>query len=138
MRYSIDELAALSGLSARTIRYYIAEGLMDRPEGEKRGAHYLPRHLEQLHQVRQWTEAGHSHEAIRSLRASGSPPRLTQDERLPAESWTRLRLAEGVELHLQTARAGLSPAQVQALSHQLRDLIQGLHQATPQLSASDA
>ena len=40
--------------------YHIAEGLVDRPEGEKRGAHYLRRHLEQLLVIRRrdrcWSE----------------------------------------------------------------------------------
>jgi hypothetical protein len=40
-RFSIDELSALAGVTPRTVRYYIAEGLVDRPEGEKRGSHYV-------------------------------------------------------------------------------------------------
>ena len=42
-RFSIDELSTLAGVTPRTVRYYIAEGLVDRPEGEKRGSHYLRR-----------------------------------------------------------------------------------------------
>ena len=38
-RFSIDELSTLAGVTPRTVRYYIAEGLVDRPEGEKRGSH---------------------------------------------------------------------------------------------------
>ena len=51
-RYSIDELSTLAGVTPRTVRYYIAEGLLDRPAGEKRGAHYLERHLAQLLLIR--------------------------------------------------------------------------------------
>ena len=51
-RHSLDELASLAGLTARTVRFYIQQGLIDRPAGEKRGAHYLARHLEQLLLVR--------------------------------------------------------------------------------------
>ena len=67
-RYSIDELSVLAGLTPRTVRYYIAEGLVDRPLGEKRGAHYVRRHLEQLLLVRRWTDAGLSLERVRELR----------------------------------------------------------------------
>ncbi|WP_422395518.1 MerR family transcriptional regulator, partial [Roseateles hydrophilus] len=35
-RLSIDALASLAGVSPRTIRFYIAQGLLDRPVGEKR------------------------------------------------------------------------------------------------------
>ncbi len=34
-RYSIDELSTLAGVTPRTVRYYIAEGLLDRPAGER-------------------------------------------------------------------------------------------------------
>ena len=76
-RYSIDELATLAGVTPRTVRYYIAEGLLDRPEGEKRGAHYGPPHLERLLQIRRWTDAGLSLERIRELigGAPEDPPR---------------------------------------------------------------
>ncbi len=76
-RYSIDELSALAGVTPRTVRYYIAEGLLDRPAGEKRGAHYLRRHLEQLLLIRRWTDAGLSLDRIRELQAGApeDPPR---------------------------------------------------------------
>jgi len=69
-RFSIDELSTLAGVTPRTVRYYIAEGLVDRPEGEKRGSHYLRRHLEQLLVIRRWTDAGLSLERVRELRNS--------------------------------------------------------------------
>ena len=39
-RHTLDDLSALTELSLRTIRYYIQQGLMDRPIGEKRAAYY--------------------------------------------------------------------------------------------------
>ena len=42
--YSIDELAALAELPRRTVRYYIQQGLVDRPIGEKRAAYYTASH----------------------------------------------------------------------------------------------
>jgi DNA-binding transcriptional MerR regulator len=115
-RYSIDEISTLAGMTPRTVRYYIAEGLLDRPEGEKRGAHYLPRHLEQLLQIRRWTEAGLSLERIREHRAGAledPPPRPLRPGTV--EVWSRVMLADGLELHLEPTRAGLSPEQVRAL-----------------------
>jgi len=38
--FSIDELASLSGVSRRTIRYYLELALLDRPIGETRAAYY--------------------------------------------------------------------------------------------------
>ena len=116
-RYSIDELATLAGVTPRTVRYYIAESLLDRPEGEKRGAHYLRRHLEQLLLIRRWTDAGISLERVRELSA-GAPEDPPRQRAMPGsvEVWSRMTLADGLEVHVEPGRAGLSPEQVRALA----------------------
>lgn len=68
-RYSIHELAALASVPTRTVRFYIAQGLMDRPHGAKRGAWYEDRHLQQLLLIRRWTDAGLSLDRVRELQA---------------------------------------------------------------------
>lgn len=115
-RYSIDELSTLAGVTPRTVRYYIAEGLLDRPAGEKRGAHYLRRHLEQLLLIRRWTDAGLSLDRIRELQAGApeDPPRRAAPPG-SVEVWSRMTVADGLEVHLEPGRAGLSPEQVRAL-----------------------
>lgn len=115
-RYAIDELATLAGATPRTVRYYIAQGLVDRPAGEKRGAHYLRRHLEQLLLIRRWTEAGLSLERVRELIAGAPedpPPRAATPGAV--EVWSRVTLADGLEVQIEPGRAGLSPEQVRAL-----------------------
>ena len=67
--YSIDELATLSVMPRRTVRYYIQQGLVDRPIGEKRAAYYTALHLEQLLSIRKWQRAGLSLDRIRELLA---------------------------------------------------------------------
>jgi DNA-binding transcriptional MerR regulator len=114
-RYSIDQLSSLAGLTPRTVRYYIAQGLLERPAGEKRGAHYLQRHLEQLLLIRRWTDAGLSLDRIRELRAGApedAPPLAVKPGTV--EVWSRVTLADGLELNLEPGRAGLSPEQVRA------------------------
>lgn len=115
-RYSIDELSALAGVTARTVRYYIAQGLIDRPAGEKRGAHYLRQHLEQLLLVRRWTDAGLSLDRIRELIAGApeDPPRRAAPPGT-VEVWSRVTLADGLEVQIEPGRARLSPEQVRAL-----------------------
>lgn len=51
MKYSIKELEDLCGVNARTIRYYISNGIMPPPEGAGRGAFYTPQHLERLNLI---------------------------------------------------------------------------------------
>ncbi len=115
-RYAIDELSTLAGVTPRTVRYYIAQGLVDRPAGEKRGAHYLPRHLEQLLLIRRWTEAGLSLDRIRELIAGApqDPPRRAAPPG-SVEVWSRMTLADGLEVQVEPGRAGLSPEQMRAL-----------------------
>lgn len=114
-RYSIEELATLCGVTPRTVRYYIAEGLLERPQGERRGAHYLQRHLEQLLLIRRWTDAGLSLERIRELIAGApeDPPRRPVPPG-SVEIWSRATVADGLEVHLEPGRAGLTPEQVRA------------------------
>lgn len=115
-RYSIDELSTLAGQSPRTVRYYIAEGLLERPVGAKRGAHYLPSHLERLLLIRRWSDAGLSLERMRELLAGAAedpPPRAVRAGSV--EVWSRVTLADGLELQIEPGRAGLSPEQLRAL-----------------------
>lgn len=115
-QHSLESLATLTGLTPRTVRYYIQQGLVDRPLGEKRGAYYVARHLEQLLQIRRWVDAGLSLERIAELRA-GAPEDPARRASTPGsvEVWSRLTLADGLEVHLEPGRAGLSAEQVRRL-----------------------
>lgn len=115
-RFSIDELSMLAGVTPRTVRYYIAEGLVDRPVGEKRGAHYVRRHLEQLLLIRRWTDAGLSLERVRELK-SGTPEDPAPRRAAPGsiEVWSRVTVADGLEIHVEPSRADLTPDQMRSL-----------------------
>lgn len=115
-RLSIDELSTLAALTPRTVRFYIQQGLVDRPQGAKRGAYYVRRHVEQLLLIRRWTEAGLSLERIRELIA-GAPADPPRRATAPGsvEVWSRVTLADGLELQVEPGRAGLTPEQVRAL-----------------------
>ena len=121
-QFSLEELASLAELPRRTVRYYIQEGLLDRPEGAGRGAHYTRRHVEQLLEVRKWQQAGLSLERIRELLTQGPetlvpPPR--RRERGAVEVWSHIVLDDGVELTIEPTRTQLSP-------EELRELAQGV------------
>ncbi len=102
-RYSIEELADLAGVSRRTVRFYIQEGLMPAPLGVGRGSHYDQSHLDRLLRVRTLQESGCSLEAIKAGRAPVPARALRPDS--PAlgvarSAWRRLEVAPGVELHV--------------------------------------
>jgi DNA-binding transcriptional MerR regulator len=114
--YSLDELAALVDLSKRTIRYYVQMGLVDRPIGETRAAHYTSAHAEQLVTVKKWSASGLSLERIRELLSGAAAPAPARP-RGPGTVvvWSHLVVADGVELTIEPGRAGLSPDHVRAL-----------------------
>ena len=119
--FTLDELCVLVDLPRRTVRYYIQQGLVDRPEGETRAARYSEAHLRQLLTIRKWSQAGMSLESIRgALEAERHPPPPGPPRRQPGalEVWTHLLVAEGVELMIEPGRAGLSPEQVRELLRQ--------------------
>jgi DNA-binding transcriptional MerR regulator len=51
-QYSITDVAALAGTTPRTVRYYVAQGLLPAPEGAGAGAHYTDAHMGRLRLIR--------------------------------------------------------------------------------------
>jgi len=114
--FSLDELCTLTDFSKRTVRYYMQLGLVDRPIGETRSAHYLDVHLEQLLRIKKLTDAGVSLERIREVLAGEEPP-VPARQRKPGsiEVKSHLFIAPGVELQISPEEADLSPEQVREL-----------------------
>ncbi len=73
-RYTIDELAAETGVPSRTIRFYQASGALAAPERQGRVAYYGPEHVERLKLVAELQDRGLHLRAIRDLvsRADGA------------------------------------------------------------------
>lgn len=125
--YTLEALSQLADVPPRRIRFYIQQGVVSRPNGVGRGAHYDARHLEQLLEVRRWQEAGLSLERIRELinpagmsAATLPPPK----PRVPGsvEVWTRVLIDQGVELHINSAEAGLSAESARRLNEAVIEL----------------
>jgi DNA-binding transcriptional MerR regulator len=64
-KYTAADLARLAGVTLRTVRFYLREGLIDRPAGRGPGAHFDQKHLHQLMRIRALQEAGLDNAAIR-------------------------------------------------------------------------
>ena len=119
-RYSVGALADLGGVSRRTVRYYVQEGLVPAPLGVGRGDHYGREHLDRLLQVKALQEAGRSLDEIRQLldggAASAARTVLEVVRPLPREVWRRISVAPGVELHVSGDVRLPSPARLQELA----------------------
>ena len=112
--------AARAEPSARAVRYYVASGLLDRPEGTGTSATYGYRHLLQLLFVKIRQREGQPLEKIRDeMReltgdalerrvAASLAPALTMgtDTAVAQETategvWHRITVANGIELHVR-------------------------------------
>ena len=110
---TFDELCNLVELPSRKVRYYIEMGFVDRPDGQKKGARYTTRHIEQLLSVKKWQAAGLTLERIRELLhgdVNDLPPR--KEAPGTVEVWSRLLVAPGIELHVEAGASGLKPEEL--------------------------
>jgi DNA-binding transcriptional MerR regulator len=101
-RYAVGDLADLGGVSRRTVRYYVQEGLLPTPLGVGRGNHYGPEHLEQLLKVKSLQESGRTLDEIRQVLKQ----KTYREDRAPEPPertiWRRVTLAPGVELNVSS------------------------------------
>lgn len=117
--YTLDRLAELTGVNRRTVRYYIQLGLVDRPIGETRAAHYTWEHLQQLLAIRKLTEQGFSLERVREVLAQGDAPAAAVAPRAGSLTvQSHIHLANGVELVVEPGQAGLTPEQLRRFSRE--------------------
>lgn len=116
-RFPFDELCVLADLPSRTVRYYIQRGLVDRPIGETRAAYYTRQHLDQLLTVKKWAGAGLSLERVGELlHGEADEPPLPRKRPGDISVWSRLHVAEGVEISIDPGQAELTPEQVRAFA----------------------
>ncbi len=125
--------------SARAVRFYVANGLLDRPEGAGTAATYGYRHLLQLLAIKIRQREGQTLEAIkaemrettgdaleRRVAASLAPALSLQMDASalragsPVASWRRVIVAEGVELHVRDDSPAAEDDTLVALRDSLR------------------
>lgn len=94
-KYTAADLARLGGVSLRTVRFYVQQGLVDPPWGRGPGAHFGDRHLHQLRRARALQAAGLDNAAIRQH--ADELERILAERGLTLESagriWTAYALA---------------------------------------------
>lgn len=113
--------SARAAPSARAVRFYVANGLLDRPEGTGTAATYNYRHLLQLLAIKIRQREGRTLADIKeelhdvsgeilerrvaqslssALGVGADTAALTTDDATP-RSWRRLAVADGIELHVR-------------------------------------
>lgn len=107
--------------SARAIRFYVANGLLDHPDGKGTAATYQYRHLLQLLAIKIRQREGQTLETIKGELAelqgdqlerrvatalapalsNGADTSVKHDDDAPA-NWRRVGVADGIELHVRS------------------------------------
>ena len=86
--FTLAELAKLAGVTPRTIRYYVAQGLLPSPSAAGPGARYSEDHLERLRAVKRLQATHMPLSEIRSLLKRGDYSVLyAAADAVPSEPW---------------------------------------------------
>ncbi len=99
---TLADLADASGLPARTIRFYIARGLLNGPAKAGRSAAYTPEHLARLEQIKRLQREGRTLTEIAHRHASGDD----RHDIPPPAAWWQHALSDDVVIW---TRADASP-----------------------------
>jgi DNA-binding transcriptional MerR regulator len=132
--------SARAAPSARAIRFYVAQRLLDRPEGAGTTATYGYRHLLQLLAIKirqregqtldviKKEFAGVSGEQLERRVATALAPALTvsadvsvrHDDVHPIADWRRVQIADGIELHVRSDSPGARDDAVASMREAVR------------------
>ena len=130
-QHTLNELCVLADLPVRTVRYYVQNGLVDKPHGETRAARYGARQLEQVLLIKKWTAAGVSLDRIRELLQGEEAPVPARVRTAGSvEVWSHLHVTDGLEVAIEPGRVQLSPEQVRAFTRGVMALYASITDAT--------
>lgn len=77
---TIDELSQATGVSVRTLRYYVSSGVLDKPTGETRNARYGTHHLDQVRNIKRLQEEGLTLNRILEIKKESLRDKLNKKE----------------------------------------------------------
>jgi DNA-binding transcriptional MerR regulator len=125
--WTLSELAEETGLTARTIRYYIARGLVDGPDVAGRGAVYSRRHVDRLVEIQRLQSEGRMLAEIAAVDVDSVE--------LPVSiTFQQYEIAEGVVVNV---RADLAPWRVKQIRQALAKCTAELRNITDETSSKD-
>ncbi len=105
--YNIETLARLTGITRRTVRYYVQRELIPKPEGGGRGHYYTDEHLRLIEKIKVWQKQGVPLEKMKALIRQGAQPDHTvvayeiesaTASQVTADRWITVRFGSSVEL----------------------------------------
>ena len=121
---SLAELAVKTGCPPRTIRFYIAKGLLPGPSKAGRGASYGAEHVLRLSEIRGWQAKGLTlTEIVHKLAGEQQPMRVME----APTAWWSYQLQPDV---IAQVRTDASPWRLRQIQRALKDAANRLAQPT--------
>ena len=148
----LTDLADRAGVSIRTVRYYIQQGLLPKPDARGPGAHYKEEHLDRLLLIKRMQrehlplaeirrvlessagEAPAPHSARDYVRAVLGKPMVQEsspafsaapeDRTSTRSQWERVTLAPDIELHIRRPLSRAVNKQVERVIDAARDSLE--------------
>ena len=120
---TLAELAEASGLAARTIRFYIARGLLDGPVKAGRAAAYTEDHLARLEKIKKLQAQGRMLSEIGRSLAGGTTP---ERHAAAPTAWWRHAIADDVVV---LTRSDVSPWRTRQIREAIDELARSLQPA---------
>ena len=120
---TIDELSQVSGLSKRTIRYYVNSGLLAPPTGKKKNARYDASHLEQIRNVKALQEQGYTLARIVELKRQTHQEVLNRREIGEPLTVIEIPVDPGISIEFRQEICGLTQPQIIKLAQAFLEVI---------------
>jgi len=121
--WPLAELAAKSGLTGRTIRYYIARGLLPGPLKGGRGAVYGLEHVDRLEQIRRLQARGLTLAEMVQQQALEPAGSKATGSAVEPEAWWQYRVAPDVVVQV---RGDASPWRLKQIRTRLAEMAAAL------------
>lgn len=117
--YTLEELCEATQLDKRTVRFYIQNGVLDRPTTLGPNARYTQDHYAQIQKIKELKAKGYSLQKIKTLKEETA----TQ----PVEP-LHIGLAKGVAIQIDLAEAGITAQEVGRLIQSILEAYQRFQQ----------
>lgn len=121
-KYTIGELASLSGFSRRTIRFYVQKGLLPTPSGSGRGHYYTQTHLSTLEKIKHYKDDQLSLEEIEIKLKHPTSKKIDAETSPSPELWMKLPILPGIEISIQAGLHPLTPARLKKLQRAVKQI----------------
>ncbi|MEI6234884.1 MAG: MerR family transcriptional regulator [Planctomycetota bacterium] len=113
---SIGDVADRSGLSRRTVRYYVQRELIDPPDGLGRGSAYSAKHLDQIARIVRLQREGMPLEKIQDVLANGGEPPVKAPRHGAPNLVMRIPIAPGIRIEIDCSEAVPTPDELDKLA----------------------